>query len=267
MQASRLLRRAHDAAPAALVGQFICRACRYAQPERAPSCPQCDGRGALVEIRAWAEWVETRAWLLSDEASTLLNVSAQTLVEYERLGVLHSLYIAFDNALVPAYDPKEIGRLPRYDRSSHKAADGSFAPSRDDASCVVPGVITQLEFRVRYGYTCRREPCVYCRHIHSRGVGRTCKNGEDGGTSYHVRRFDGTNVAIELSAKKAWEQAQRSEQSRLAPILIARDAIAEECFDAAREIADQLDSDLGIPLLREIARAIEDQQTYALEAL
>ena len=145
------------------------------------------------------------------------------------------------------YDPGELAEVPLANRGC----------SALDDFCIGPGVVTMPEFRRRYGYVCKRRRCVYCGHLHARAKGRACdgRNAADSGTRYYVYRADSSLVCDGdgASAITAWKAALRIEADHLAPILIARDALAEGRLAEARQIADQLSADLGDPLRREIA--------------
>jgi len=62
-------------------------------------------------------------------------------------------------------------------------------------------------------------------------------------------------VCIETNALQAWKVAFQLEQDRLAPILIARDALAAGRILEAFQIVDPLSSNLAVPLRREITIA------------
>jgi len=233
-----------------LVGPFICRSCRRVVAEKTTHCPHCGTADALNAVISCEEWRERGDRLiLCDEAKRLRNVSAKVLAEYDRLGKLHPVHVAFSNVLTRAYDRKELAGFPRYTRDA----------TNNEPSYLVPGVITQLEFRARYGYASRRTPCGRCQGFHSRGASRACANGHDSGTHYQILRADGTCASKEPSAKGAWEAAYSHEQQRFAPILIARDALAEGRAADAEKIAAQLTPDLADPLRREIADYLADQ--------
>jgi hypothetical protein len=196
---------------------------------------------------AWYYDEETTWWSLY-EVSRLLDVSERTLAHYARLGLLHPRRV---NCVAPrkdtftAYNATEIialcrrnGELPdrkgRPHYHTHADLPEHLKPLHAEIldRYVTPGVISLIEFRVRYGYRCKRF-----------------------GKRYRVRRADETTVCIESSAPQAWKVAHRMEQDRFAPILIARDAIATGRILEAFQIVDQLSSDLAVPLRREITRA------------
>ena len=197
-----------------------------------------------------------KLWLTHDETTGLLGISTKTLASYERRGLLHPR-IAMHS---PVYDPKEI--LSLLSRTSLARASLLVQGDGDKSAItdfyVAAGTISPVEFRMRYGYVCKRSPCVYCQHVHARGMGRSCKNDEASGTRYSVRRADGSRVCAEVSAIGAWKTSHQLESDRLAPILIARDALAEGRFIDAMMIAGQLSPDLAVPLRREIASTVDD---------
>jgi hypothetical protein len=70
---------------------------------------------------------DTSNWYTRNEASDLLGISAQTLVNYERRGFLHPQYVyrrATNNAdrRVTVYSPDELNKLRSYNRSIIVAA-------------------------------------------------------------------------------------------------------------------------------------------------
>lgn len=195
---------------------------------------------------------EEPMWL-EHHVGELLDVSEQTLLHYTRLGILHPHRFTYHEETdrysyrkpeihrVVLYDTAEIAAVSRLNADlprrgyRHTASLPQFIKPSHGAILdryVMPGQITLLEFRARYGYRCKRR-----------------------GKSYLVNRADGKLVCSELSSTKAWIVAHRLEQDRLWPILVARDAITERRFDAALKIAEQLTDDLAAPLRREIDRA------------
>lgn len=61
---------------------------------------------------------DTSAWLTRNEAADVLNVSANTLRNYEGRGLLHPLRVPRIDAMkheqiVVVYDPRELAKLPR----------------------------------------------------------------------------------------------------------------------------------------------------------
>ena len=200
--------------------------------------------------RSSAAWYydEDTTWWSLYEVSCLLNVSERALAHYARLGLLHPRRV---NCIAPyesvftVYNATEIIALCRRnnkfpDRKGrphyHTRADlpEQLKPRHAEIldRYVTPGLISLTEFRVRYGYRCKRF-----------------------GKRYRVRRADETTVCIETSAPQAWKVAYRLEQGRLAPLLIARDAIAEGRILDAFTIVEQLSPDLAVPLRREITCA------------
>ena len=192
-------------------------------------------------------------WLTLAEACGLLDVSAETIASLEQRGRLRPgrdrRLTADGERYVTVYDPDELAKVPLANRGC----------SALDDFCIGPGVVTLPEFRRRYGYVCKRHKCVLCGRLHARGRGRACgSSGEASGTRYRVYRADASAVCDGASATTAWKAALRVEAERLAPILIARDALAEGRLAEARRIADQLSPDLAEPLRREIARKTEE---------
>ena len=66
---------------------------------------------------------DTDHWLTRNEAADLLMVSSQTLANYERKGILHPQYAYRRDACgidrrVVLYDPQELTKCPRYNRTS-----------------------------------------------------------------------------------------------------------------------------------------------------
>ena len=196
---------------------------------------------------AWYYDVDTTWWSLY-EVSCLLNVSERTLAHYARLGLLHprrvdcvsprkdsfTAYLAIEIIALCRRNTELPDRKGRPHYHTHADLPEHLTPRHAEIldRYVTPGVISLTEFRVRYGYQCKRF-----------------------GKRYRVRRADETTVCIETSAPQAWKTAHRLEQGRLAPILITRDAIAEGRILDAFQIVDQLSSDLAVPLRREITRA------------
>lgn len=200
--------------------------------------------------RSSAAWYydENTTWWSLYEVSGLLNVSVRTLAHYTRLDLLHPRRV---NCIAPyksffaVYNATEIIDLCRRNDQIINKKSWPLCGRWHDLPehlkplhaeildhYVTPRVITLTEFRVRYSYQCKYF-----------------------GKRYHVRRADGTPVCIEMSASQAWKVAFRLEQSRFAPILLARDAIAAGRILEASQIVDQLGSDLAVPLRREITHA------------
>ena len=198
-------------------------------------------------------------WLTRDETCDLLGISARSLTNYVHRGLLRPRFargrLAFEHDL---YDPKEILSLLSRTSLARASLIMHGDKSAIDDFYVTPGTISQVEFRTRYGYVCKRVPCATCQLVHARGNGRVCPGGEASGTRYCVRRSDGSHVCSEIGAIGAWKTAHRLEQDRLAPILIARDALVEGRIVDAVLISNQLSHDLATPLRREIANAVGD---------
>jgi hypothetical protein len=206
-------------------------------------------------------------WLSRLEIYDRLRINAKILSNYEQLGVLHPRHVRRVDPYAPRrysasyysedpvyrtvvmYEAQEIIALARRSmqgqRSLHllpqhlKPAHAAILDSY-----VTPATITLIEFRVRYGYR--------CKYIEARVRHRQNR--------YRVTRADGARVCEESSAPQAWKTAYQREQSRLAPILIARDAIADGRTADALLIADQLDPDLAVPLRREVDAALLEGQ-------
>jgi hypothetical protein len=200
---------------------------------------------------------ESTTWLRHHEVRRLLKTDDQTIAHFASLGVLHPRKFSYTDhfearryygygpkpklCTVAFYDVAEVidvcrrnRDLPR--RGYRHAVDlpQHLKPLHAEIldRYVTPGVISLTEFRIRYGYRCKRF-----------------------GKCYRVRRADETTVCIESSPLQAWKVAYQLEQERLAPILIARDAIAAGRILEAFQIVDQISSDLAVPLRREITRA------------
>jgi hypothetical protein len=212
--------------------------------------------GGLFHSDVWTYEKSSAAWYYDEnmtwwslyEVPRLLNVSQRTLVHYVRLGILHPRLVSCVSpreSSFTVYNAAEIITLCRRnselpDRKGrpwyHTHADlpEQLKPSHAEIldHYVTPGVISLIEFRVRYGYQCKRF-----------------------GKRYRVRRADETTVCIETSAPQAWKVSYRLEQGRLAPVLVVREAIAAGRILEAFQIVDQLSSDLAVPLRREITRA------------
>lgn len=240
-------------------------------PEREAVSP-----GQLFYAHEAARWTdETATWLFYGEVMYLIDdVSERVLTHYKHLGLLHPRrytepadpdvyrWRREPPRVVELYDLAEIidlcRRASKHPREYDKRHPISRIPqhlSRQHATLldayVMPGLISLIEFRVRYGYRCRRVPCRYCKEDHYAGPWGECQK-KDSGTRYRVTRADGTRVCDDISAQRAWKEALQLEQTRFAPLLIARDAIAEQKFVRALQIADQLSPDLADPLRREI---------------
>ncbi len=205
-------------------------------------------------------------WLSRLEIYDLLRINEKILSNYEQLGALHPRHVRRVDPYprrrhsagywrdedpvyrtVAMYDALEIVALARRSaRGPHRSLrllPQQLKPAHAAIldSYVTPASISLVEFRVRYGYRCKYvEARVHHRY-----------------NRYRVTRADGATVCEELSAHQAWKTAYKREQVRLAPILIARDAIAEGRTADALLIADQLDPDLAVPLRREVARAVD----------
>lgn len=218
---------------------------------------------------------ESSTWLAHYEVPSLLDVSERTLAHYEHLGMLHPRRITHEDPYQRSYIKKTYHTITLYDilevidlcrRNSKLSRRSNYRRPAELPqhlkplhatildSYVTPGVITLIEFRVRYGYQCKRIACRHCQANHYDGPWGSCRN-KDSGTRYRVNRADGTIVCAELSALQAWKTAHRLEQGRLMPILVARDALVEGRVDDAMELANQLSSDLAVPLRREITNA------------
>ena len=236
---------------------------------------------------------ETSTWLLGRETAILLNVIEPALGNYEKLGALHPRRVFPRQPEQPArlaweppsrherpkavvlYDVIEvidlcrqnIGKAPRLvnGRKSSTRLPQHLKPAHGDLldTLVTPVAITLLEFRVRYGYRCKRVPCIYCKDHHYAGSWGECRRDyNESGTRYCVQRADGTIVCKNIGSLGAWKMALQLEQDRLTPLLIARDAILERHFEAALKIAAELSSDLADPLRREIALAMEPTKLH-----
>jgi hypothetical protein len=200
---------------------------------------------------------DSTTWLRHHEVRRLLATDDQTITHYTHLGMLHPRSVSYPDPLevrryygygpkpklctVEFYDVAEIIDVCRRNRDLPRrgwrytvALPQHLKPLHAEIldRYVTPVTISLIEFRVRYGYQCKRF-----------------------GERYRVRRADETTVCIEASAPQAWKTAHRLEQDRFASILVARDAIAEGRILEALQIADQLSSDLAVPLRREITRA------------
>jgi len=197
---------------------------------------------------------ESMTWLRRHEACQLIDTNETTIGHYEQLGVLHPRHVTYPDPLhrtyygekqkldtTTFYDIVEIIDICRRNRGLPRRGwphaimlPEHLKPLHAEIldRYVIPGLISLTEFRVRYGYQCKRFD-----------------------KRYRVRRADETTVCIETSAPQAWKVAHQLEQNRLAPILVARDAIVEGRVLEAFQIVDQLSSDLAVPLRREITRA------------
>lgn len=198
---------------------------------------------------------ESTTWLLCHEAYRLIDTDETTIKHFEQLGVLHPRHVTYPDprhhphygekqrlSTVTYYDLAETINICRRNLGLPRRRWGHIVTLPEHLKplhaeildrYVVSGVISLPEFRVRYGYQCKR----FGEH------------------RYRVRRADETTVCIESSAPQAWKVAYQLEQGRLAPILIARDAIAAGRILEAFQIVDQLSSDLAVPLRREITLA------------
>jgi hypothetical protein len=238
------------------------RWCRVARGELAleRACKLCPRSSCVIDredsLYCQASDEDGVLWLSAHEVHELFGIDRKSLSNYEHLGKLRPRQVkcldyyktcekrrrTFDDqarvhCAVTMYGALEIIGLSKYDAGIRhgnlylpqhlKSAHASILDAY-----VSPGIITLLEFRVRYGYRCKQ--------FRKR---------------YRVTRADGTAVCSELGAGQAWKVAHQLEQGRLAPILIARDAIAEGRLAHATQIADQLTPDLAEPLRREIALA------------
>ena len=197
---------------------------------------------------------ELTTWLRRHEVCRLIDTNETTIGHYEQLGVLHPRHVTYPDSLhrpyygekqkldtATFYDIVEIIDICRRNRGLPRRGwphaimlPEHLKPLHAEIldRYVVPGFISLTEFRVRYGYRCKRF-----------------------GKRYRIRRADATTVCIETSAPQAWKGAYQLEHARLEPILIARDAIAEGRILEACQIVDQLSADLAVPLRREITRA------------
>ena len=240
-------------------------------PERARLRSLCPTSNLIDHTDSRIECLEDGSlWLSRLEIYDLLRVDKKILSNYEQLGVLHPRCVRRIDPYPPRggicygdgsdknpvyrtvimYDALEIIAIARRNErpDSHSQRGLRLLPQQLKPAhaalldfYVTPGSISQVEFRVRYGYRCKYVE-TRVRHRQNR---------------YRVTRADGTIVCEELSAQQAWKTAYQREQSRLAPILIARDAIAEGRLADALLIANQLDPDLEVPLRREVAHATE----------
>jgi transcriptional regulator with XRE-family HTH domain len=103
---------------------------------------------------------DTRTWLTRDQAVNGLSVSAQTLKNYEKRGVLHPLTVRRDDKRGHAqsmvvYDPKELAKIPRaghqlYSRDAGDIASKAFQMFEDGekhSAIVIKLRVTPAEVR------------------------------------------------------------------------------------------------------------------------